>query len=135
MPGEEEAGEDEQSLKDQAAGGGEGIPAAEVAALMKAVEGLEPSGRFFAKVPQAGEIIGEHGSDRPRQKQVPRDGGKSGRAEQNQKHKQSHHLIRDGHWQKAGEFGFPVRGGVYPVADAGIPVGNCIQGKVAEDSG
>ena len=47
---EEDGGEDEEGLEDQAGADGEGVTAAEVAAVVEAVEGFEPSWGFFAEI-------------------------------------------------------------------------------------
>ena len=62
---EENGGEDEERLKDEPAADGERIVAAEVAALVDAVKVFEPRRDLAAEVPEAGEVVGKHGADRP----------------------------------------------------------------------
>ena len=84
-------------MENEAAADGEGIVATEMAPVMKAVKGFQPSRSLFAKIAQAAEIVRKHGADRTGQKEGKRDTGKGRRAQKNQKDNQSQDLIGDGH--------------------------------------
>ena len=49
-PSEEDGGEDEEGLENQAGADGEGIGSTEVATVVEAVESFEPSWGFFAEI-------------------------------------------------------------------------------------
>lgn len=104
-----------------------------MAAVVRPVEGFEPSRRFFTEIPQAGHIIGQHGTDGSGQEQGKGHGSEGRRAKQNEKNDQRDGLIGSSHGEQAGEFRFPVRRGVDPVTDAGVPVGNGIEGQMTEE--
>ena len=54
---------DEEGLEDEATGNGKGVLAAKMAPVVEAVEVFQPRRGLLAKVPQAGEVVGEHRAD------------------------------------------------------------------------
>ena len=71
--------------------------APEMEALVEAMESLEPSRCFPAQIPQSGQVVRKHRTDRPRHKKRKGNGREGGGAEENEKNDQSHHLIGYGH--------------------------------------
>jgi len=56
--------ESEKGLEDEATTDGEGIVAAVVAALVEAVEFLEPTGGVGQEIADSGNVVGQDGADR-----------------------------------------------------------------------
>ncbi|NCX36410.1 MAG: hypothetical protein EBX19_07375 [Actinobacteria bacterium] len=110
MEGEGDGTEDEEGLENQASADGEGVVAPEMEALVEAMESLEPSRCFPAQIPQSGEVVRKHRTDRPGQKQRQGDGSKGRGSQENEKHDQGEKLVGNGHGKQAGKFRFTVRG-------------------------
>ena len=109
--------------------------AAKMTAFMEAVNFFQPSRCLFTEIPKAGEVIGEHGADRAGEEQGQGNRCEGRGTDEDEKHDPGDHLIGDRHRKQAREPGFSVRGGVNPVADPGVPVGNGIKSQVAENRG
>ena len=56
--------ESEKGLEDESTTDGEGIVAAVVAALVEAVEFLEPTGGMGQEIADSGNVVGQDGADR-----------------------------------------------------------------------
>ena len=85
---EEEGSEDEEGLEDETAGDGEGVTATEVAAVVEAVESLEPRWGFFAEITEAGEVVREHRADCPTKEQWQGNRGEGWGSPEHEKHDQ-----------------------------------------------
>ena len=104
-------------------------------AVVKAMEIFQPGWGFFAEVSESRKVIGKDRAEGAREQKRRGNRRKSRGTNHDKKNNQGDDLIRNGHREQAGEFGFAVRRGVNPMADAGIAMRNSIQGKVAEDGG
>jgi len=127
--------ESEKGLEDESTTDGEGIVAAVVAALVEAVEFLEPTGGVGQEIADSGNVVGQDGADRTYEEKGKWNVTELGRTEQKEKEGEGEKLVGCSHGKEAEEFCFTIGCGVKPVADSRIAVGDGVEEKVAEDSG
>ncbi len=131
----EDGCEYEEGLKDESAADGEGVAATEVASFVQTMDSFQPRRWVWEEIANSGEVVGKDRADGSREQEGKWNRGEGGRAKEDQKNNQGEDLVREGHGEEAGEFGFSVGGGVKPVADARVAVGNGVEGEMAEDGG